>query len=301
MDRLTALRLFLRTVETGTISSAGRSLGLSSTAASKGLRDLEEAIGVRLLDRTTRHASPTEAGRRLRQRLSGLLADLDGAMREASELHGEPSGRLRVVARRSFALRHVAPYLAAFRAAHPRIDVDLALTETPGLTPTNGVDLVVRLGLPVEKSFVGHRIASGRRLLCAGPAYLAGHAALRTPADIAFHACLTYRREDEPAIWVFDTPEGRTEIEVAGPLASNSGEALRIAAIDGLGLAVLPVWMVRDDLAAGRLVACLPDARVHPLGYDGPVFAVHARSDAVPAKITAFVAYLRAALPDPED
>lgn len=297
MDRLTALKLFVRVVEAGTISAAGRALGLSTTAASKGLQDLEAALGLRLLDRTTRHVSATEAGRHLHARLAGLLGALDAALREAGELHDRPRGTLRVVARRSFGLRHVVPAIAAFRQAHQEVEIDLTLTETTGLTPTNGVDLVIRLGLPAEKSFVGQRLASDRRILCASPAYLARAPRLAGPEDLARHDCLRYRREEEPAVWVFETGQGRREeVEVSGPLRSNSGEALRRAAIDGLGLALLPEWMVGPDLAAGRLLPCLPELRSWPVGYGAEIYAVHARAEFVPAKITAFVAHLRAAL-----
>lgn len=129
MDRLTAFRLFLRTLDRGGIAAAGRSLGLSATAASRALRDLENDLGLRLFDRTTRHVAPTEAGRRLAARITPLLECLDAAMIEAREMHEEATGTLRIVARRSYALRHVVPHLAGFRAAHPRVEIDLALTE----------------------------------------------------------------------------------------------------------------------------------------------------------------------------
>jgi DNA-binding transcriptional LysR family regulator len=299
VDRLTALRLFVRVVEAGTISAAGRSLGLSTTAASRGLQDLEAALGVRLLDRTTRHASPTEAGRHLHGRLSALLGELDAALRHAGDLHDRPSGVLRVIARRSFGLLHVVPAVASFRALHPGVSLDLTLTEATELTPTNGVDLAVRHGRPAEKSFVAHRLASARRVLCASPGYLARRPAPAAPEDVARHDCLCYRREHEPSVWVFEAgpgPGDRREVEVAGPLRSNSGEALRQAAIDGLGLALLPEWMVGHDVAAGRLVACLPALRAYPAGYEAGIYAVHARAEFLPAKITAFVAHLRGVL-----
>jgi DNA-binding transcriptional LysR family regulator len=300
MDRLTALRLFVRIADSGSITGAGRALGLSRTAASKGLADLEAVLAVRLIDRTTRHATPTEAGAALRDRLSGLLAELDAAVDQARTSHDTPSGTLRVVARRSFALRHVVPRLAAFRAAFPAVEIDLSLTEAPGLTPTEGVDLVIRLGVPAEKSFTAHLLADDRRVLCAAPSYLAAHPAPRTPADLASHACLGYRREAEPIVWLHHGPAGGSpkRLVVTGPLRANSGEALRIAALDGMGLVLLPGWMVARDIAAGRLVPLLEGARLHPAGYDEAVHAVHAATAHVPAKIAAFVAHLRAAARD---
>ena len=292
MDRLTALRLFLRIIEAGSISAAGRGLGLSTTAASKGLQDLEAALGLRLIARTTRHASPTEAGLRLHQRLTGPLGEIDTALREAAELPDQPSGLLRVVARRSFGLMHIAPALAGFHALHPRVDVDLTLTEVNEIAPVKGVDLVVRLGRPAEKSFAAQRLAADRRILCASPAYLAHHPAPTGADALGDHAILCYRREVEPTIWIFETAAGPRPMEVSGPLRSNSGAVLRQAALDGLGLALLPEWMVGADVAAGRLVACLAGLRIYPAGYEAEMFGVHARAEPVPAKISAFLTHL---------
>ena len=298
MDRLRALRLFLRIAETGSITGAGRAMGLSRTAASKALAELEASLALRLVDRTTRHATATEAGRILQARLAPVLGELDAALEHARTQHDTPAGVLRVVARRSFALRHVVPRLAEFRAACPLVEIDLTLTEAPGLAPTDGVDVAIRLGAPAEKSFVSHRLADGARVLCAAPAYLAARPPPARPEDLAQHDCLGYRREAEPVVWRAEGPGGAQRLAVRGPLRANSGEALRLAALEGLGLVLLPAWMVSDDIAAGRLVALLGGWRMSPLGYDEPICAVHAAAPRVPAKITAFIAHLRQGWPD---
>jgi DNA-binding transcriptional LysR family regulator len=155
----------------------------------------------------------------------------------------------------------------------------------------------VRLGLPPGKSFVAHELASPMRILCASQDYLAARPAPSQPADLGTHDCLCYRRDYEPVIWVFeDEVERRQEIEVGGPLRANSGDVLRHAALDGLGMALLPEWMVGQDVAAGRLVRCLERLRAYAAGYQAPIYAVHARTDFVPAKITAFVAHLQTRL-----
>ena len=293
MDRLTAFRLFLRTHDRGGIGAAGRALGLSATAASRALRELEDDLALRLFDRTTRHVAPTEAGRRLAARLAPLVESLDAAVVEARELHEEAIGTLRIVARRSYALRHVVPHLASFRTAHPRVEIDLALTEQTGLVPAHGVDMVIRLGLPAGKSFIGHRLASGRRILCASPGYIARHGAPVTPDAVLQHPCLTYREEEEAPVWVFATASGRRqEIAVSGPLRSNSGEALRQAALDGMGLVLLPAWMVGEDVAAGHLTQLLAGLPAWPERYQAEIHAVHVRAERLPAKIAAFVAHM---------
>jgi len=293
LDRLSALRLFVRIVETGSITGAGRSLGMSSTAASRRLQDLEAELEVRLLDRTTRTVSASEAGRRLYERVSVLLDDLDTALRQAGELQSRPTGVLRVTARRSFGMLHVMPALPSFRAACPEVEVDLMLTETVEIAPTRGVDLVIRLGAPTEKSLVAYRLASAERVMCASPAYLAANPAPAGPDDLARHACLGYRRAFEPPVWVFETIAGRRAVQVPGPLRSNSGEALRAAALDGLGLVLLPTWMVAGDLRAGTLLRCLAETVCYPEGYREEIYAVHARTSLVPAKTRAFVAHLQ--------
>ncbi len=289
---LATLRLFQQVVERGSISAAGRALGLSTTAASRQVQELEAAVKARLLNRTTRSVSATEAGRHLFDRVGPLLQELDGALRSAGDEHAQPAGTLRVVARRSFGIMHVAPAIAGFHASFPRVSVELTLTEVMDLRPSGGVDVVIRLGRPDEKSLAATRLAADRRVLCASPAYLAQAAPLARPADCARHACLAYHREHEPALWVFEQAGRRQEVAVAGPLRSNSGEVLRRAALDGLGLALLPEWMVAGDIGAGQLRPCLPLIRAYPAGYQAEIYAVHARGDVVAAKVTAFVAHL---------
>lgn len=292
MDRLAALKLFARTVEIGSISGAGRALGMSSTASSKALQDLEATLGVRLLNRSTRHVSATEAGQHLYRRVSGLLGDLDMALQEAGELHDAPLGLLRVTARRSFALAHILPALQEFRVTYPQVEIALTLTEIVEITPNEEADLVIRLGLPSQKTLVARELASNERLLCASPAYLNRAGMPSGPQALTNHDCLCYRQGYEPAIWHFETPNGTKEVPVSGPLVSNSGEALRLAAIGGLGLVVLPRWLVARDIQHGTLLHCLPEFRVYPAGYNAAIYAVHARGAFVPAKVTVFIDYL---------
>ena len=294
---LATLRLFRQVVKRGSITAAGRALGLSTTAASRQMQELEAALQARLLNRTTRNVSATEAGQHLFDRLGPLLEDLDGVLRAAGDEHGQPTGTLRVVARRSFGLLHVAPTIASFHARFPQVSVELTLTEVMDLRPSSGVDVVIRLGRPDEKTLHSTRLAADRRVLCASPAYLARVAPPAEPGDCARHACLAYHREDEPALWIFEQDGKRRDIAVTGPLRSNSGEVLHRAALDGLGLALLPAWMVADDVETGKLQPCLPDIRAYPAGYQAEIYAVHARAEFVPAKITAFIAHLTGQVP----
>lgn len=295
MDQLAALRLFVSVARSKSISSAGRMLGLSTTTASKRLQDLEAALGVRLVDRTTRQLALTEAGERLLARSADMLDEIQSAFAEAREHKDRPSGTLRIKARRSFGLMHVAPVLPAFRKAYPQVAIDLALTEETELSPGRGVDLVIRLGTPEDKSIATHQLTTADRRLCASPSYLARSGTPSVPSDLGKHDCLTYRRAAEPAIWTFKKGRAEHSVEVSGSLQANSGEVLRGAAVAGLGLVLLPDWMVARDLAAGRLRPCIVDYAAFPPLYRAPIYAVH-RSGEVPAKISVFVAHLKSAL-----
>ena len=295
MDQLAALRLFIKIAQLKSISAAGRALGLSTTAASKQLQDLETALRVKLVDRTTRQLALTESGQRLLQRTVDLLGELDTALAEARELQDTAMGTLRIVARRSFGMLHIAPALPSFRTCYPLVALDLTLTEETELAPGRGIDIVIRLGAPDDKTVIAHRLTSARRVLCASPVYLARAGIPATPAELVRHDCLTYRRAAEPAIWGFRDASGAVTVRVTGPLQSNSGELLRAAANDGLGLVLLPDWIVAGDVASGRLQSCLDSYEAYAPLYREPIYAVHRRG-AVPAKVSASIAHLREAM-----
>ncbi|WP_420566382.1 LysR family transcriptional regulator [Thalassobaculum sp.] len=293
MDRLQALHLFARIVERGTISSAARSLGLSKTSASKRLQNLEADLDIRLLNRTTRQVSPTEAGRELYDRIVPMIRDMDAILERISERTEAPSGVLRVLARRSFGMLHVVPTLPSFREAYPDVSVDLHLTETVEIAPSHEADIAIRLGLPAEKSLDWQRLTTDRRMLCASPSYFLRTAPPATLDDLSSHNCLTYGQETEPAVWVSEQLGRRRDIHISGSLRSNSGEVLRQAALDGLGLALLPEWMVAWDVAAGGLQTCLEDMRLYPAGYGAEIYAVFRRDARLPGKVRAFLDHLQ--------
>ena len=297
-DRLSTLRLFASVVKLGSISAAARAHGISTTTGSRRIQDLEAALGIALIDRTTRKLAPTEAGARFYARIADALGSLDTALREAGEIDTAPTGTLRVLARRSFAMRHVRPMLPSFLKANPRVTVDLELTERVEIAPGDAVDVVIRLGPSPGKSVTSHTLASGHRILCASPQYLAAHGAPRTVEDLQYHACLTYRRASEPATWIFEeqTASGprQREIPLQGPLRATNGEVLRDAAIAGMGLVLLPAWMVAHDIAAGRLVRCLAKIRAWPAGFNDEIVIAYRRSEFVPPKVSAFVEAMRA-------
>ena len=302
IDRISTLKLFVAAVEGSSIVAACRRLGISTTSGSRRIQELEAHLGVQLLDRTTRSLAPTQAGRQLCDALAGNLMAIDAALREAGEVTDESSGLLRVLARRSFGMMHVSPMLSGFLALHPKMTVDLEMTEQVEIAPGDGIDVVIRLGAPAEKSLIAYPLASGTRILCASPQYLLRRGMPHSIEALGAHDCLTYRRAQERGAWVFERMEGgaptRQAIEVAGPLRATNGEILREAAKAGLGLVLLPAWMVADDIANGSLLRCLTDVRAWPAGFDTEIFVVHRRLNPLPAKISAFVGALLALEPE---
>jgi len=299
IDNLLALRVFVRVAEMGSISGAGRSLSISSTAASRKIRDLETELKVSLVNRSTRHVGLTEVGSYFYRHVSRLLHEFDATCSYVTEMHDEPSGVLRIASRRSFGLQYVVPALRSFYERHPKISVHLQFTENVEIAPRDAIDLVIRLGAPAEKSLIGRELSSARRILCASPDYLKNAPQLTTPNDLAGHACLGYRHDQAAPVWIFKTDIGQFEFPATGPLQSDSESALRLAARDGLGIALLPQWLVAGDISAGRLVECLSEGDVHQAGLWTEIFAVFPRGYFVPTKITAFVDHLEAYIRNP--
>ncbi|MEP4191661.1 MAG: LysR family transcriptional regulator, partial [Sneathiella sp.] len=275
MDRLNALKLFARACECGSITGAGRDLGLSSTAASRTLQNLENDLGVRLLNRSTRKVAATEAGHLIYRRIYNPIAELDLALQEAGELQNTAAGILNVTARRSFALTHIVPILPEFRTLYPRVDIALSLTEIIDILPNEETDVVIRVGVPDQKTVIAHALAQHNSILCASPDYLQAKGTPRSPDDLSAHDCLGYRSEVGGTTWYFEKNGQKSEISASGPFTSNSGEALRIAAINGLGLVLLPHWFVKSDIEKGHLINCLPSYQIRTAGISTAFYAVY--------------------------
>jgi len=292
MDRLSALKLFARVCESGSITGAGRDLGMSSTAASRTLQNLETDLGVRLLNRSTRNVVATEVGHHVYRRIYNPIAELDLALQEAGDMQNTAAGILHVTARRSFALVHIVPILSEFRDLYPRVKIDLSLTEVVNILPNEETDIVVRAGIPDQKTFSAHALVRHKSLLCASPDYLQINGTPQSSEELTAHACLGYKSEIGPTIWHFEKNDIKIEVSASGPFTSNSGEALRLAAVDGLGFVVLPHWLVKKDLEQGNLVNCLPAHRITTAGISPAFYAVHNRGPYIPAKIKVFVDFL---------
>ncbi|MCH9807743.1 MAG: LysR family transcriptional regulator [Alphaproteobacteria bacterium] len=294
MDHLTALRVFRAVVDCGTFAGAARDLGLSNAAVSKNVGELESHLGTRLLNRTTRAMSLTEAGARFHARVSRLLEDLADAEAEASDLADAPRGRLRVSAPMSWGLVRLAPMLPEFLALHPHVALDVAYTDAKVDVVGGGFDVVIRgEGSLTDSSFIARKLCELDRIVCASPDYVATHGRPRHPETLSEHECLIYSLAASPETWHFTRNGKSLSIKVAGRYRANSSLAIGDAATAGTGIALIPRDYVRTPLKEGRLVQLLKPWRPERQG----LHAIYPSSRHVPARLRAFVDFLVAKLP----
>ncbi len=290
MDHLAAMRVFASVVETGGLSAAGRALGLAPSTVSRRVAELEDRLGVRLLQRTTRRLSLTEAGATYYERVRDIVRAVDEAGLAVTEQRAGPSGPLRVTVPASMARRHIAPAVADFVARYPTVNIAMSVTDRTVDIVGEGFDVAVRTGRLDDSSLIARKLGQCRRLVGAAPAYLTRAGRPRDPKALAEHACLSFRRHPGGNIWRFRSREGRTEVRVSGPFVADDGEALVAAASAGLGLILVPEWLVGDEIAAGRLVEVLTDHAAEPA--ETPIYAVYAPGPHVPPNVRAFVGFL---------
>ncbi|MBB3185100.1 DNA-binding transcriptional LysR family regulator [Halomonas fontilapidosi] len=292
MAPLDDLAFFRRLAHAGSLTATARELGLSLSAVSKRLKQLEARLGVELASRTTRRLTLTAEGERYLARGGMILEELSELEESLGERRAELSGPLRVNATFGFGRRHVAPLLSTFCRDHPGIEASLELSGFPLSLGDQAFDIGIRVGEPPDSRLVARRILANRRVLCAAPARVATLPPLRSPADLSGQACLLLRENDSDfAVWRFqrrDDPGVEQAVKVAGPLTSNDGEVIMRLALEGHGIALRSWWDVHDHLARGRLVELLPDWQ----GVRADFHAVYRQHRHVPARIRAYVTYL---------
>lgn len=288
---LSQLAVFVLAAETGSLSEAGRRIGLSPTLAGRRLAALETELGVRLMHRTTRSVRPTPDGEAFLPHAQTIVEAEAQARASLSPARAAVGGLLRVTAPAEFGRQFAAPLVAELLAAHPRLKVDLILTDSVVDIVSAGIDVAVRIARLKDSSLIARRLAGNRIALCASPAYLARAGTPRTVADLAAHECLVLNGAN---VWVFGEGAGERRARVSGRLSANSLEAVREACAAGLGLALLSAWKVAPELARGALVeVALEDA---PPPQELGVWAVYPSARLVPPKLRAFIAALEARL-----
>lgn len=261
MDRLTGLTAFARVVETGGFSAAGRRLNMSTTMVSNHIQALEDRLGVRLLNRTTRKVSLTEVGKAYYERCVQILADIEQADDIAGALQTTPRGTLRIHCA-THIVQFVAPVLADYLKSYPDVTANLTIAEHVVDVIAEGFDLSIRLTPPPDSSLIVRSLATWRHVLCCSPDYLEQHGPVRQLAELAGHNCLRHVLYPYENDWHFTDAAGKpVSVRVSGNLVTNSGETLRAAALRGIGVFLAAGFLVTDDLASGRLIPLLPDYR----------------------------------------
>ena len=259
IESFSAMVAFAATVESGSFAAAGRKLGLSASAAGKAVERLELKLGVRLLHRSTRSLGPTGEGEVLYRYVSKILKDLQEAERELQQLQNTPRGRLKISVPTVMGRRIVLPALSDFHSRFPEVVVDINLDDLIVDVIEDGYDVVLRLGELEDSGLQARSIGPHSFTTCASPAYLACHGIPRTPADLGGHHCIHYRfpTTGRPETWAFKGVQPGKLPKPSGVL--NDGEALASAAISGLGIVQAPSYLVKEDVAAGRLQPVLED------------------------------------------
>ncbi|MGO8909185.1 MAG: LysR family transcriptional regulator [Bradyrhizobium sp.] len=285
MDRLTSLTAFVRVVDTGGFSAAGRKLNMSTTMVSNHVQALEERLGARLLNRTTRKVSVTEVGKAYYDRAVQILADLEQADDIAGALQSTPRGTLRVYTA-THIVQFIAPVVAEFLTAYPEVKVDLSIGERTIDLIDEGFDVAVRLTPPPDSSLIVRSLATWRHVLCCSPAYLEKIGPLRQLAELAGQNCVRHVLYPFEGEWRFVDRKGTpASVRVTGNLISNSGETLRRAALEGVGICLAPGFLVADDLDQGRLIRLLPEYR--PVEF--AMNAVYPHRHHLSAKVRSFI------------
>ena len=289
MDRLAAIQAFAQVVESGSFAKAAERLGLSTTATSRHVAELETHLQTRLLNRTTRRVSLTEGGRAFYERAIQLLADLDEAEQEASRAAVVPRGVIKLTTSVNFGVRHVAPAIAAFLARHGEVRFDVSLSDRVVDLVEEGFDLAIRVGTAGPHNVVARKLGETRIVPCASADYLAKHGTPQVPEDLARHNCFTYEYVTPRNVWTFRDADGRERpVRVGGSLHSNNGDLLAEAAARGAGIVFEPAFIVGPEVRAGRLVPLLQDFSPAPL----PIYAVYPSRKHLSAKVRSFVDFL---------
>jgi len=281
--------IFVRVVELGSLSAAGRDMRLSAAVVSNRIARLEKDVGTRLLNRTTRHVSLTEEGSRYYDHCVVILNELEQAESAITSVNAEPRGPIKVTAPTVFGRLHVAPHVPRFLERHPQMQVRLHLTDALVDLVQERVDLAIRIAELTDSTSIVRTLAPNRRLIVASPDYLKKHPAPKEPEDLLDHNCLLLRFPGSKQFrWTVQGPDGPVTLRVSGNMDSNSGEALRDWCIAGQGLALKSLWEIVDDLNDGRLVPVLTD--FPPPSH--AIYAMYPHSQHVPPRVRAFIDFL---------
>src|SRR5215471_6369603 len=288
MDKLASMRAFVKVVEHGSFSDAARSLRLSRSAVSKYVMELEQDLGVQLLNRTTRSASPTENGRAYYERLVAILAELEEADSAVTRLAVEPRGLLRINAPMSFGTIHLSPAIVEFIEKYSQLQVQLALSDEQIDAVQEGFDVTLRIAELASSSLIARRLLGVQRVFCAAPAYIKARGAPLHPKDLKNHDCLAYGFLATGNQWKLTGPDGEHALSVPWRLCANNAQVLAEAALKGQGIALLPTFIAGAALESGNLVPVLQNYRAPDIA----LYAIYPPTRHLSSKVRLFIDFL---------
>jgi len=288
MDKVMSMRVFSAVAKNGSFSSAAKKLSISKAMASKHVQNLESSLGVRLFNRTTRKLNLTDVGSAYYDKVDAILTDIDETELAISQLNSEPKGTLKIMAPPSFGAFHLSRALSVYLRKYPDVSTVIELSNRVPDLVEDGIDLAFYLGELDDSSFVARKIASTRRVICASPYYLKQNGTPQTPDDLAKHNCMIYAPRTVLSEWDFINNNVKIKVKISGDIQCNDGDALRIAAIQGCGIAQLPTYMVGLDIQSGRLNALLEEYEPEKL----PIYAIYNHRKYLSAKIQTFIEFM---------
>ncbi len=294
MDTLTGMRLFNKVAETGSFSAAGRAIGLAPSSVSRQISALEDQLGTRLFNRTTRKLHLTEAGEIYHGHTERILSDIEEANAAVTELQEEPRGTLRINIPVVFGRRYIATTLPDFLDRYPELSVELQVTDHFVDLIEEGADLAIRVGGLTNTSFIARKLIGIQRLLVASPGYIEKHGTPSSPEDLLNHNCLRLRFSPGESHWELEHKNSGTvsDIHVKGNMQSNNVEAINAAMLNSGGIALLPSWVVGKDIQRGDATVILPEYHAKPQHVDSAVYAVYPYTRNVSAKVRAYIDFI---------
>jgi len=294
MDKLTSMNVFVKVARAGSFAAAARELGISRAMATKHIMFLEKQLHTRLFNRTTRSLSLTEAGAAYLERCQEVLLDVEEMEAAITHLQHEPRGVLKISAPPVIGATQIAPALTDYMKEYPHIDVDMALHGGHTDLIEEGFDIGIWLGELSDTSLVARKLARSQLVVCASPDYLAQKGVPEQPEDLEEHSCLVNWAMAPRNKWLFKGVLGKLEIKVSGRMQANMADPIRIGAINGLGIVMLPRYIVGRDIEKGKLQPILEDYAIDPM----PIHAVYPHRKYLSTKVRIFIEYLQAWLPN---
>lgn len=292
MDELNSIQVFITVVEEGSFSAAGRVLNKSTSAVARQVSWLEAELKARLINRTTRNQSLTEAGKLYYARVKEITRDLSRLRSETRSAHEEAEGFLRVSLRGSTATTVVVPALPELFRRYPGLELEIVVSDERLDLITNNIDIAIWNGELPDTEFVARMLSPSRRLVCGSPGYLARAGMPKVPSDLADHNCLLFKSRAYGREWSFTRNSETETVPVRGSIISENGLVLVSAAVQSIGLVVMPEWIVREQLQSGSLVQVMQDYDVSPTNFQSPLYAVFHSSRGLSRRVRVVVDYL---------